>query len=138
VRGDRFQPTRSRTPVGLLLLNVAALIKAPGQPLQTDTEVIRPSTIFLFADGSWVLQNLRWTGWGSEVAHADGISSASNGNPSQAQGQRLKTPAQITLSHPGLFFGRTVYRCYQLTVPPPATDLHGCLTGHNGYWSILP
>src|SRR5947209_6651889 len=44
--------------------NVAAIIKAPGQPVQT--EVIRPSTIFLFADGSWYLQSLRWTGWGSK------------------------------------------------------------------------
>lgn len=116
--------------------SVAAIIKAPGQPIET--EVIRPSTIDLFADGSWVLEKLRWTGWGTTVAHANGVSSASNGNPSQAQGQRIKTPAQITLSHPGSFFGRTIYRCYQLTVPPPATDLHGCLTGHNGYWSILP
>jgi hypothetical protein len=116
--------------------NVAAIIKAPSQPVQT--EVIRPSTIYLFADGSWVLEKLRWTGWGAKVARANGTSSASNGNPSQAQGQRIKTPAQITLSHPGRFFGRTVYRCYQLTVPPPATDLHGCLTGLNGYWSLLP
>jgi hypothetical protein len=114
--------------------NVALIIKAPGQPVQT--EVIRPSTIGLFADGSWYLEKLRWTGWGSKVAHANGISNASNGIPSQAQGKRIKTPAQITLSHPGRFFGRTVYRCYQLTVPPPATDLHGCLTGHNGYWLI--
>ena len=116
--------------------NVAAIIKAPSQPIEP--EVIRPSTIYLFADGSWVLEKLQWTGWGTQVAHANSVSSASNGNPSQAQGQRIETPAQITLSHPGSFFGHTVYRCYQLTVPAPATDLHGCLTGHNGYWSILP
>jgi hypothetical protein len=129
------QPGQGHQPV-YFFLNVAAIIKAPGQPVEK--EVIRPSTLDLFADGSWYLQNLRWTGWGSKVAHANGISSASNGNPSQAQGKRIETPAQITLSHPGLFLGRTVYRCYQLTVPPPATDLHGCLTGHNGYWSMLP
>jgi len=116
--------------------NVAAIIKAPGQPVQT--EVIRPATIGLFADGSWYLEKLRWTGWGSKAAHANGISNASNGIPSQAQGKRIKTPAQITLSRPGRFLGGTVYRCYKLTVPPPATDLHGCLTGHNGYWSLLP
>ena len=47
------------------------------------TEVIRPSTIGRFADGSWYLEKLRWTGWGfaSKVAHAKRISSASNGNP---------------------------------------------------------
>jgi len=127
--GPRNQPI-------YFFVNVAAIIKAPSQPVQT--EVIRPSTIYLFADGSWVLEKLHWTGWDTNVAHANGISSASNGNPTQAQGQRIKIPAQITLSHPGSFFGHTVYRCYQLTVPPPATDLRGCLTVHNGYWSILP
>ena len=66
------------------------------------------------------------------MAHANGISSASNGNPNLAQGQRIKTPAQITLSHPGRFFGRTVYRCYRIAVAPQR--LHGCLTNLNGYW----
>jgi hypothetical protein len=112
--------------------SVASTIKAPGQAIQP--EVIRPSTIFLFADGSWALIKLKWSGWGSKVAHGTGTSSASNGNPSQAQGKRTNTPAQITLSKPGRFFGREVYRCYQLKVRPPATDLHGCLSGHKGYW----
>jgi hypothetical protein len=112
--------------------SVAATIKMPGMPVQG--EVIRPSRIYLFADGSWLLEKLRWTGWGSKVAHANGISSASTGNPSQAQGKRIKTPAQITLSSRGRFFGREVYRCYRLKVQPPATDLHACLTGHHGYW----
>lgn len=111
--------------------SVAATIKMPGMPVQG--EVIRPSRIYLFADGSWALVKLRWTGWGSNVAHAKGISSASNGNPSQAQGKRILTPAQITLSSPGTFFGREVYRCFRLTVQPPATDLHGCLTDRHGY-----
>lgn len=112
--------------------SVAATIKMPGKPVQG--EVIRPSRIYLFADGSWLLEKLRWTGWGSKVAHATAISSGSNGNPSQAQGKRIKTPAQITLSSRGRFFGREVYRCYRLKVRPPATDLHGCLTGLHGYW----
>jgi hypothetical protein len=129
------QPGLEHQPV-YFFLNVAAIIEAPGQPVQT--EVIRPSRIGLYADGASYLQNLRWTGWGSNVAHADGINSTSNGNPSIAQGKRTTTPAQITLSHPGRFFGRTVYRCYQLKVARPATGLHGCLTGHNGYWSMLP
>lgn len=75
-------------------------------------------------------------GRGSKVAHANGISSASTGNPSQAQGKRIRTPAQITLSSPGRFFGREVYRCYRLKLQPPTTDLHGCLTGTHGYWSL--
>ena len=112
--------------------NVAAGIRSPGQPAMP--EVIRPSTIILFADGSWALVKLHWTGWGSAVAHAKGISSASNGIPNQAQGKRIKTPAQITLSNPGRFFGREVYRCYRLKVRAPATDLHGCVQGLKGFW----
>ena len=114
--------------------SVASIIKAPGQPVQP--EVIRPSTIFLFADGSWALIKLHWTGWGSKVAHGKGTSSASSGNPDQAHGKRTNTPAQITLSKPGRFFGHEVYRCYQLHVRPPATNLHGCLSGHKGYWGF--
>lgn len=114
--------------------SVAATIKFPGMPVQG--EVIRPSTIFLFADGSWALVKLHWTGWGSNSAHARGTSSASNGIPNQAQGKRILTPAKITLSNPGPFFGRQVYRCFRVQVQPPATDLHGCLTGHNGYWFL--
>lgn len=114
--------------------SVAATIKMPGMPVQG--EVIRPSRIYLFADGSWALVKLHWTGWGSKLAHANGTSSASNGIPNQAQGKRILTPAQITLSSRGLFFGREVYRCFRLKVRPPATELHGCLTGHHGYWTL--
>lgn len=114
--------------------SVANTIRAPGMPPLP--EVIRPSEIFLFADGSWDIDHLHWKGWGSSEAHASGISSASNGIPNQAQGKRINTPAQITLSHPGQFFGREVYRCFALAVRPPATDLHGCLEGHGGYYYL--
>jgi hypothetical protein len=114
--------------------NIALTIRAPGQPSQP--EVIRPSGIVLFADGSWDIEHLHWTGWGSSVAHANGISSASNGIPNQAQGKRIKTPAQITLSNPGRFYGHEVYRCVKLTVPSPATSEHLCLTGQHGYWFL--
>jgi hypothetical protein len=94
--------------------NAAANISAPGQPV-LNQRVIRPSLILLFADGSWDIDHLHWHGWGSSVAHATGISSASNGIPNQAQGKRILTPAQITLSNPGRFHGREVYRCFVLT-----------------------
>jgi hypothetical protein len=110
--------------------NVAAEISAPGQSLQP--EVIRPARIFLFADGSWDIEQLHWTGWGSSVAHAKGISSSSNGIPNLAQGKRIKTPGQVTLSSPGRFNGHEVYRCFALTVPPPATRMHLCLTVTGG------
>jgi hypothetical protein len=126
-------PSRLPQPIQFFY-SVANIIKAPGQPVEG--EAVRPSTIALFADGAWVLQGLHWSGWGSKVATGKGISSASNGKPNIAQGKRLKTPASITLSDPGRFFGREVYRCYQLHVRPPASELHGCLGGHAGYWLL--
>ena len=116
--------------------NLAAIVRAPGQPPQA--EVVRPSLIYLFADGSWVIDHLHWTGWGSSVAQANGISSASTGNPSQAGGKRITTPGKISLSNPVQFYGHEVYRCFKLTVPAPATSLHGCLTGHSGSWGLYP
>jgi len=116
--------------------DVAATISAPGQPPEAP-ELIRPSVILLFADGSWDVEHLHWTGWGSSVARATGISSASNGIPNQAQGKRIKAPAQVTLSNPGPFKGHEVYRCFTLTIPShPASDLNLCLAGHGGYWGL--
>jgi hypothetical protein len=79
--------------------NVAATVSAPGQPSALP-EVIRPPAILLAADGSADVEHLHWTGWGSSVAHANGISSASNGIPNMAHGKRIKSPAQVTLSNP--------------------------------------
>jgi hypothetical protein len=81
---------------------------------------VEPPVLALFADGSWVLEGLKWTGWGTPVAHATGISSASNGIPNQAEGTRIKTPAEAMLSNPGPFFGHRIYRCIQVFVQPPA------------------
>ncbi len=82
---------------------------------------VEPPLLALFADGSWVLEGLKWTGWGTPVAHATGISSASNGIPNQAEGTRIKTPAEAMLSNPGPFFGHRIYRCIQVFVQPPAS-----------------
>jgi hypothetical protein len=114
--------------------NVAAYIEAPGQP--AELPAVRPSVISLTADGSVVVEQLQWTGWGSSVAHATGISSASNGIPNMAQGKRIKKPAEVTLSNPGLFQGREVYRCFALTVPPAVASPPSCLADQRGYWSL--
>ncbi len=118
--------------------SVAAAVSVPkgGGPLG-NTRVIRPSLIYMFADGSWDIDHLRWTGWGSKVAHARGISSASNGIPNEAQGKRIKRPARVTLSKPGRFHGHEVYRCLRLTVPSfSASDEHLCLVGHGGFYYL--
>src|ERR1039458_10781987 len=31
---------------------------------------VKPSTWLMFADGSWVLVKLKWTGWGTKIADA--------------------------------------------------------------------
>jgi hypothetical protein len=90
--------------------------------------VIRPSGFLMFQDGQWVLEGLHWTGWGSRVARATGVSNSSNDIPDAASGARIKVPAQVTLSNPGRFRGHEVYRCFRLTVPSsPASDQHLCL-----------
>jgi hypothetical protein len=100
--------------------------------------VIRPSTFVLFEDGQWSLQDMHWTGWGSSVAHATGISNSSNDIPNAAQGKRIKTWARVTLSDPGWFHGHEVYRCWDLAVPPPASDgpRPWCLAHVGSLWGL--
>ena len=89
--------------------------------------VMQPSGFLLFLDGQWVLQDLHWTGWGSSVARATGISNSSNDIPDAASGKRIKTWADMTLSSPVRWRGREVYSCFKILVPPPASDLSGCV-----------
>jgi hypothetical protein len=89
--------------------------------------VMRPSGFLLFLDGQWLLQHLRWTGWGSTVARATGISNSATGSPSAAQSPRIKTWADMTLSDPVRWRGHMVYSCFKILVPPPASDLSGCV-----------
>lgn len=98
------------------------------QPINKQNHlVIRPQGFLLFQDGQWVLERLRWTGWGSSVARATGVSNSSNDIPDAANGKRIKTWARVTLSNPGRFRGHEVYRCFTMTVPPPASGMHLCL-----------
>jgi hypothetical protein len=89
--------------------------------------VMRPSGFALFLDGQWVLQHLRWTGWGSAVARATGISNSDTDIPNVASGRRIKTWADMTLSSPVRWRGHEVYSCFKILVPPPAGDLGGCV-----------
>jgi hypothetical protein len=100
--------------------------------------VVRPAGFLMFEDGSWDLQGLRWTGWGTSVATASGISSASNDIPNAAEGKRTSVAARVTLSNPGPFQGHEVYRCFQLTVPThPASNERVCLKQVAGAWSFV-
>ncbi len=95
---------------------------------------LKPSSWLMFADGSWALEKLKWTGWGTKVAHATGISSASNGIPDQAQGKRIKKKAYVTLWNPGQVLGHRVYRCFALSLPKQANNTTDCLRNQHGSW----
>jgi hypothetical protein len=102
--------------------NTAATVDK-GNPL-----VVNPSELVLTQDGSWALERLQWTGWGSGVAHATGFSSASNGIPNALEGKRIIKPAKVALSKPGKFHGQRVYRCFRLTLPTfPRANQYRCL-----------
>jgi hypothetical protein len=116
-------------------VDLAAIIDAPGQT--PAPEATRPPVIGMTQDGSWFIEDLHWSHWGSPTAVATGTSSASNGIPNIAEGKRIKKPAKVTLSKPGSFQGHRVYRCFALTISShPAADQHRCLKDHNGYWSF--
>lgn len=94
-----------------------------------------PSTLLLTEDGSVALVHLRWHGWGTGVAQASGVWSASNCTPSCATGKLTKSPARLTLSSPGMVNGHHVYRCFQVEPPHKARDIadHACLRGHGAF-----
>lgn len=115
--------------------DVAEAVRAPGQRPQP--EVIRPALIIMFQDGSWVIEHLRWKGWGSPRAHATGISSASNGIPNMAEGRRIRRAARVTLSKPQRFHGRDVYSCFTLSISGSSKGTHLCLKEHNHYWLLM-
>ena len=101
---------------------------------------VRPSTLMLVEDGSVALIHLKWSGWGTSVAHATGIWSASNGIPSQATGKRTTAPARLTLSSPGLVLGHRVYRCYQIDPPHPRRDIadQACMQQQGTFYMYAP
>lgn len=109
-----------------------------GQHLPTPNPLVfRPSGFPLFEDGQWVLEKLHWTGWGSSVALARGLSSSSNDDPNAEQGKRIITRAKVRLSQPGVFHGHRVYRCIRVTVPRPAHYPPACLQRSHRYVGLL-
>lgn len=89
--------------------------------------VVRPRTLVIFVDGQWVIEKLHWKGWGSPVARGKGLSSSSNDDPNAVEGKRIITGAKVTLSKPGVFHGRRIYRCIRIKVPRPAHFGSACL-----------
>jgi hypothetical protein len=94
-----------------------------GNPIgQNNPPLVRPSRLIIFLDGSWEIENLRWSGWGASVAHDTGVGTA------RGNGSSKPVAARLTVSRPTLFFGRQVYSCFQLTIPAtPAANLNDCI-----------
>lgn len=111
----------------------------PGTKFSPNPPRIRPSTLIEHEDGSWLIVDLRWTGWGGSTAHASGISSASNCRPNCAAGKRTHDPAQLVVSQPKRFLGRTVYTCFQLTIPAaPKANQHECVGRTGSLYAYQP
>ncbi len=104
-----------------------------GNPVKTPVKglpnppVVKPSTLVIFEDGSWVIEKLHWTGWGSAVAKATGKSNADTDEPNVAEGKRIITPAKVILYNPGTFGGHRVYRCIRIKLKKPAHYAPNCL-----------
>ncbi len=97
----------------------------------------RPKELFMFEDGSWVLEDLHWSTWGSKTARGSGISSASDCEPNCAAGKRTKLRATLTLSSPGTVLGHRVYRCMQLMVPASGSDERWCIKRTGSLYAYL-
>jgi hypothetical protein len=60
--------------------------------------VVRPKTLLIHNDGDWVLQDLKWRGWGSSVARGIGTSFVHVLEP---RFMSASVRSDITLSYPG-------------------------------------
>lgn len=102
--------------------NIPATITAQNPP------AVHPSLVPITEDGSSVLEDLHWTGWGSSVARAVGVNSSSTCQPNCATGHRINSAVRITVSNPGQLLGYEVYRCFQLAFPSsPRSDEQECI-----------
>jgi hypothetical protein len=51
--------------------NLGAAVSPPDK-FAPNPFVMRPRAFVIFQDGSWQIEKLRWTGWGTSVAKARG------------------------------------------------------------------
>ena len=86
-------PTAQSAPAGALP-TVSGVTNSPSNPQ------VRPSTILLFADGSFALEKITWSSWTATGASGSGTLYVSNGNPSMATGAKSYIPVSIVLSAP--------------------------------------
>lgn len=102
---------------------------------------VRPSTISLSKDGSVILRDLKWNGWGAPQSAGSGRWKAKSCNPSCTPGGMPPPPAaDIALSDPGMVDGRLVYRCFRVFPAHPGLDImdHACLRRQGATYAYVP
>jgi hypothetical protein len=65
-----------------------------------ETQAVKPSAIYLSADGSGDLTGIVWSSWTAERAEGSGSIDVNNGVPNMAQGTVVNVPVSIALSAP--------------------------------------
>jgi hypothetical protein len=113
--------------------NVSLVVAGPGA--QRVPLVTRPKTILLTNDGFSGVARLRWTGWGTTVAHATGVIVGRR----VGSNHEIRHPARVRLSDPGRFHGHEVYRCLTVTVAKHVDlGVNLCLAHRGGVWTFGP
>jgi hypothetical protein len=117
--------------------NLGAAVSPPDKFLPNPF-VVRPPTFVIFEDGSFQIEKLNWTGWGSSVARATGKSNSDDDKPNVAEGKHTITWAKVRLYNPGVFHGKRIYRCIRIEAPSPAHVGPSCLQRTVGGVALLP
>jgi hypothetical protein len=108
----------------MLLLAAPVVASTPIRAYQNPAVIqglkVRPRSLTMAADGNYTITGLRWTGWGSPSARAQGVNHVNNCVPNCAQGHVRKVRVSVRLFSRGFYRGHYVYRCY--AVKPAAAS----------------
>jgi hypothetical protein len=83
----------------------------PGEGSAVESLRVRPKVLQMSGDASWIIDRVRWSGWGGVTAHGSGVSAVETCNPTCAGGGVVSTPSRITLSRRRRLDGHLVYEC---------------------------
>jgi hypothetical protein len=80
----------------------SAVARGPLPELKPDSgpALIRPAGVYFSADGTNVVQNIRWREWTDTIAVGTGTHYVDNCRPNCAQGTTTSVPETLTLSQP--------------------------------------
>jgi hypothetical protein len=105
----------------------------PGEGIQTALLKVRPTTLQISGDASFIIDRIRWSSWGGPTAAASGLSVVERCTPTCAGGGVVTTQSTITLSRLRTVRGRRVYECIAVVSRGPRSiateraNFHECL-----------